>query len=445
MTDRPTIASLAAELATGRTTSVALTEAALARISEPKGEGKRAFLRVDAEAALAQAAASDGLRAHGIVPSPLAGLPVSVKDLLNVAGQPTAAGSVALADAEPAAADAPVVARLRAAGAVIIGRTNMTEFAFSGLGLNPHFGTPGNPFDRERIPGGSSSGAAVSVADGMAAAAVGSDTGGSVRIPAAFCGLVGLKPTQPRVPRDGVLPLSWSLDTIGPLARSVACCAVMDAIMAGEPAAVPEAVPVTGLRLMVPRGYLLDGLDATVAAAFTRALHRLSSAGARIAEERLAAVERVPAANGRGGLAAPEAYAWHRDLLERRGETYDPRVRARLVPGAAVSAADYIETQRAREALIAEADAATQGIDALVLPTVAVVAPRLDELAADQAYARINALVLRNTAAFNFLDRPAASVPCASDGMPVGLMLVGARFGDRRLLAVARAVESLVA
>lgn len=441
----PTLHDLAHALAAGRTTSTALVAQALERIDDPAGEGERTFARVDREAAMTAAAASDSLRAHGIVPSPLAGIPVSVKDLFDIAGQPTPAGSILLRDAPPAAADAAVVARLRAAGAVIVGRTTMTEFAFSGLGLNPHSGTPGNPFDRARIPGGSSSGAAVSVADGMAAAAVGSDTGGSVRIPAAFCGLAGFKPTQARVPRDGAFPLSWTLDTVGPLGRSVACCALMDAVMAGEVLAVSKPVPVDGLRLAVPRCHALDGLDATVAAAFTRALDRLSAAGARVVEIDAAVLDRIPEAGARIGFSAAEAYALHRPWLLTRGDDYDPRVRVRLERAVEATAPDYVDLMRARIALMAEADMLSRPYDALVLPTVAIVAPRFDALIDDADYARINLMALRNTSLFNFLDRPAVSVPAASDGMPVGVMLVGPSSGDRTLLALAQAVEAVIA
>lgn len=440
----PTLNTLARELAAGKTTSTALVTQALERIGDPAGEGARTFTRVDRDAALAAAAASDALRAHGVVPSPLAGIPVSVKDLFDIAGQPTAAGSVLLRDAPPAAADAAVVARLRAAGAVIVGRTTMTEFAFSGLGLNPHTGTPGNPFDRARIPGGSSSGAAVSVADGMAAAAVGSDTGGSVRIPAAFCGLAGFKPTQTRVPRDGAFPLSWTLDTVGPLGLSVACCALIDAVMAGEPPVVPEAMPVAGLRLAVPRCHALDGLDATVAAAFARALERLSAAGARVVEIDGAVFDRIPEANARINFSTAEAYALHRSWLATRGGEYDPRVRVRMERALLATAPDYVDLMGARLSLMAQADALTRPYDAVAMPSVAVVAPRLEELIDDSDYTRINLMALRNTSLFNFLDRPAVSVPAASDGMPVGLMLAGPAGGDRALLSLAQGVEAIV-
>lgn len=440
-----TILSLAQALAAGTTTSEALTVAVLDRIEDTGGEGPRTILRLDRHAALAQARASDLLRRHGVVPSPLAGIPVTVKDLFDVAGEVTTAGSVALADAPPAAADAPVVARLRAGGAVIVGRTNMTEFAFSGLGINPHYGTPGNPFDRTRIPGGSSSGAAVSVADGMAVAAVGSDTGGSVRIPAAFCGLAGFKPTAVRVPREGTVPLSSTLDSVGPLTRTAADTALVDAVMAGEPATVPEPMPLAGLRLVVPRCHLLDGLDDTVADAFAAALERLSAAGARVEERAAPSLDRIPGINARATFAAPEAYAWHRPLLETKGDLYDPRVKVRILTGARISAADYVDLIEARSALMAETARAFADADALLVPTVAVVPPRFADLADDAAYARANAQCLRNTSAFNLLDRPVATVPCCSGGLPVGLSIVGERGQDRRVLAIALSVEPVVA
>ncbi|MET0879894.1 MAG: amidase family protein, partial [Tardiphaga sp.] len=231
---QPTLASLAADLEAGRTTSRKLVEACLAQIADPAGEGQRTFIHVDRDAALAAADAMDGLRKAGAAPSPYAGIPVSIKDLFDIKGQVSRAGSRALEDSAPAESDAPAVARLRAVGFVVIGRTNMVEFAYSGIGTNPHYGTPKSSYKREigHVPGGSSSGAAVSVVDGMAHGALGTDTGGSCRIPAAFNGIVGFKPTQARVPLDGAVPLSFTLDSIGPLARTVECCAIMDAVLA---------------------------------------------------------------------------------------------------------------------------------------------------------------------------------------------------------------------
>src|SRR5581483_6301390 len=229
---------------------------------------------------LTEAEANDRLRAVGVVPSPLAGIPISIKDLLDIRGRVTTAGAPFMADMPPAKADATIVARLRAAGAVIVGRTNMPEFASSSLGLNRGYGTPRNPWERKtgRVPGGSSSGAGISVADGMAVAAIGSDTGGSIRIPSALVGIVGFKPTQRRVPLDGCFPLSTSLDSLGPLGASVACCALVDAILAGQPAEVPNAVPLERLIFAVPRRtYLFDDLDAAVSRAFDRAVSILSA------------------------------------------------------------------------------------------------------------------------------------------------------------------------
>ena len=439
----PTLAALTADLAAGRTSSARLVEEALARIEDPAGEGGRTYRLSYGATARATAAASDAVRATGQAMGPLAGLPISIKDLFDVAGETTLAGSVALVDHPPAAVDAPIVRRLRAAGAVIIGRTNMVEFAYSGLGLNPHYGTPGNPFDRARVPGGSSSGAGTSVAYGMAAAAIGTDTGGSVRIPAAFCGLAGLKPTQRRITRAGAVPLSTSLDSIGPLAASVECCALVDAILAGEDPAPLADLPLAGLRFAVPTGFLLDGLAPVVATAFARALKRLADAGAWIVETPMPVLQRSLDIHRLGGVAAPEAFAWHRDLLGRSGDRYDQRVRSRLEAAAGTSAADYIAALEFRAARIAEFNQATQPFDAVLTPTVAIPPPRQDELTDDADYIRINGQVLRNTTIFNLLDRCALTLPIQAPGeLPVGLMLVGEHGGDRRLLAIGKAVEA---
>ncbi|HWI26703.1 MAG TPA: amidase [Stellaceae bacterium] len=441
----PTVASLAAALASGKTTSRELVEAALDRIADPAGEGRRCFLRVYAENARAAADAQDRLRNAGYVASPLAGLPVSIKDLFDVAGERTLAGSRALDDAPPAAADAPIVARLRAAGAVLVGRTNMTEFAFSGVGINPHYGTPGNPFDRKRIPGGSSSGAPVSITDGMSVVAIGTDTGGSVRIPAAFCGTAGFKPTQRRVPRDGATPLSTTLDSVGPLGRSVACCAVTDAVMAGEPAVAPPAAAIAGMRLGLPRTLVLDDLDAEVAAAFERACSALSRAGARIVELPLAELADYPSINAKGGFSPPEAYAWHERLLARRGQDYDARVRLRIERGRSMSAAEYVTLSRRRGEFIAAVAQRTADLDALIMPTLPLVAPEIAAFEREEEFWRLNGRILRNTAIVNFLDGCALTLPIQRPGSaPVGLMLVGSQNADRRLLALGSAVEAVI-
>ncbi len=446
----PTILQLAADLAVGRTTSRKLTEAALARIEDPKGEGKRAFIKVYSSQALAAAEASDALRKAGIVPSPLAGLPVSIKNLCNVAGETTLAGSKALDDAPPAREDAPVVARLRAAGAVIVGSTNMSEFAFSGVGANPHYGTPGNPADRKRVPGGSSSGAAVSVGDQMAVAALGTDTGGSVRIPSAVCGLVGFKPTARRVPIDGVVPLSTSLDSIGPLANSVECCAIVDCVFAGEflagPIVVPDAVPLAGLRFGIPRQFVMDELDPVVVRAFERACKQLAAKGVKVEQVDLPQLNELPAINAKGGFAASEAYAWHQKLIARRGNHYDPFVHPRIMRGKEMTAADYVDLLGARADLQKRVSAVTSNYDAVISPTCAIAAPTLEEVATPEGFTKKNMLLLRNTTVGNFLDRCAISLPCHAAGeLPVGFMLMGEAMADKRLLGLARSVAPAIA
>ena len=441
-----TIHQLAAELASGKTSSRALVELALARIDDPAGEGVRVFLHAHADAALLQATASDQLRTRGIVPSPLAGIPVSVKDLFDIAGEVTRAGSRVRDDAAPAVADAAVVARLRRAGAIIIGRTNTVEFAFSGLGLNPHYGTPANPWDRAtgRIPGGSSCGAAVSVTDGMAAVGIGSDTGGSVRIPAALCGLTGFKPTARRVPKAGTFPLSTTLDSIGPIAPSVACCAMIDSVLAGHEPQVPMALPLAGLRLGVIQDYVLAGLDATVARAFEQALISLSKAGAHISDVRFAALARLPHINRNGGMVLPEAYAIHRELIAARRAGYDPRVASRVLHGAEVRAADYIEVQNERAAMIAESARIAAPFDAWLMPTVVMVAPAIAPLETDDLlYDQTDYAILRNPSVVNFLDGCALTIPCHEPGSgPVGLSVVGQRGCDRRILAMSLSIEA---
>jgi aspartyl-tRNA(Asn)/glutamyl-tRNA(Gln) amidotransferase subunit A len=442
------LAVLADDLAAGRTTARALAEEALARIDDPAGEGARTMIRAYGNEARAAAEAIDRLRAAGVALSPLAGIPISVKDLFDIAGQPTTAGSALLRDGAKAARDAPAIARLRAAGAVIVGRTNMTEFAYSGLGLNPHYGTPKNPWDRAtgRIPGGSSSGAAISVTDGMAAAAIGSDTGGSIRIPSSLCGLAGFKPTARRVPTEGAWPLSRTLDSIGPLAPTVACCAMVDAALAGEPIGVPSAMPIAGLRLAVPQTLVLDGLEDVVARAFQAALSRLSAAGARIVDVPFPTLGEIPKVNTRGGIYA-EAWAVHRHQIAAAQERYDPRVASRILRVRDMNAADYIDVLVARDRLIAEANAITTPFDAVLLPSTAMVAPPIAPLEADEdLYIRTNILILRNTFCFNFLDRCALSIPMHRPGeAPCGLMVVGEIMGDKRLLAVGQAIEAALA
>ena len=438
------IDELAQALAEGTTTSRTLIEDSLARIADPMGEGKRTFIKVHAEQARAMADATDRLRKANRIPGRYAGIPIALKDLFDIAGEPTPAGSTVLADAPNAETHAPVVSRMLAAGFIPVGRVNMTEFAFSGLGINPHYGTPTSPWDRasKRIPGGSSSGTAVAVADGMAAAGLGTDTGGSCRIPAAFCGIVGYKPTARRVPITGVLPLAPSLDSVGPLAPGVACCAAIDAILAGETPASPVPATLRGLRLAVPDTVVLDNMDNTVSAAFEKALSVLSAAGAHIHTVRFAEFGDLAPVNAKGGFAASEAYAWHRHLIATKGSGYDPRIRVRIARGEHMSAADYIDVLNARTRLIASFNRATLPFDSLLMPTVPIIAPRIAELDNERTYNSLNMLILRNTALGNFFDRCAISLPCHRPGdAPVGLMLMGETMGDARLFSIAAAVE----
>lgn len=400
------------------------------------------FTRLYPEAACAAAEHADAMRSAGVQISPLAGLPVSIKDLVDVAGETTLAGSTVLEGRPPASSDAPVVKRLRIAGAAIVGKTNMTEFAFSGVGLNPHYGTPANPADTEvaRIPGGSSSGAAVSVATGLCVAGIGSDTGGSIRIPAALCGIVGFKPTARRVPTAGAIPLSTTLDTICAMTRSVDDCILVDSIIADNPLLIPD-LPLAGVRLAVPQTLMLDGLDSHVAASFSAALSMLSAAGAKIVDVPFALLAESATMNR---FSAPEAFAWHRKLLEQHEARYDFRVAKRIRMGESMSAADYIDLHRLRREWIARMEEALGPFDSLIMPTVPIVAPPIAELeASEDAFFKVNGQLLRNTSAINLLDGCAVSLPCHAPGtLPVGLMVAGPAMADRKVLAVARAIEA---
>jgi aspartyl-tRNA(Asn)/glutamyl-tRNA(Gln) amidotransferase subunit A len=384
----------------------------------------------------------DALRQAGAEPSAYAGIPVSVKDLFDVRGQVTRAGSRVL-DGPPAERDATAVERWKRAGLVVIGRTNMTEFAFSGLGVNPHYGTPANPWERERrrIPGGSSSGAAVSVADGLAHGALGTDTGGSCRIPAALCGLVGFKPTQSRVPLDGVIPLSPTLDSVGVLGRSVGCCVVLDALLRDEK---PEAPRPLGRppRLAVPRNYLFADVEGDMKATFERAASRLRDGGADVVDIELPELDAVPDMNAGGGFPAAESYAWHSELIAEHAEKYDPRVLARIRRGERLTARDLLVLGRRRTALIDAVQQRVEGFDAIICPTVPIAAPPLADLDEDDEYTRINQLILRNPTVINLIDGCAASVPMHRPGEPpAGLMVAGLAGADSMVLRVATWIE----
>jgi aspartyl-tRNA(Asn)/glutamyl-tRNA(Gln) amidotransferase subunit A len=447
MPNTPTLATLADDLANGRTTARKLVDQCLAKIADTSGEGARAFIHVDAEAAIEAAEAMDRLREVKAAPSPFAGIPISIKDLFDIRGQVTRAGSRALDDSAPAEADAPAVARLRRAGFVVIGRTNMTEFAYSGIGINPHYGTPKGAWQRSagHVPGGSSSGAAVSVVDGMAHGALGTDTGGSCRIPAAYNGIVGYKPTQRRVPLDGAVPLSFTLDSIGPLARTVACCAALDAVLANETYLPLQPRPIKGMRLAVPTTVALDDLDDAVTQAFDRSLETLSRQGALI--ERIEVPEFLDVApmNAKGGFAAAESYAWHRYLIANKGDIYDPRVSVRILRGEALSAADYVDFSQARKSLVTRAATRLAPYDALVMPTTANTPPRIADLADDKDFTKANLASLRNCTLINMIDGCAISLPCHVEGeVPVGLMLAASGGADRRIFELAAGMEEAI-
>ena len=443
-----TVAQLRADLDAGRTSSRELVEQALARIDDRSGEGARAFLKVYTDAARADAAHADRLRKAGVRRSAVDGLPVSLKDLFDVAGDITTAGSKIRSSEPKALHDAPAVARLRAAGAIFVGRTNMVEFAFGGVGLNPHYGTPKNPYDRRtgRVPGGSSSGAAVAQADGMAVMSLGSDTRGSIRGPAALCGVTGWKPTARRVPREGAFPLSFTLDSIGPLANSVACCAAYDAVLAGEPEAPLPRLEAKGLRLLLPRSSALDDLDKDVGAAFDASLRMLSKRGAMLEERPVPQFDRQAEYFKGGGYAGAEAYHIHRAEEARIGE-YDPRVGKRILMARSLTASDYLALGDLRVEFVRQIGALAVGFDAILMPSVPCIAPTIAEAdASDEDYFRWNMRILRNNGLINFLDGCAASLPCHEPGgAPVGLMVCGVGGSDRHTLAVSAAIERALA
>jgi aspartyl-tRNA(Asn)/glutamyl-tRNA(Gln) amidotransferase subunit A len=389
----------------------------------------------------------DRLRKAKAAPTRFAGIPISIKDLFDIKGQVTRAGSHALEDSPPAQADATVVARLRRAGFIVIGRTNMTEFAYSGIGINPHYGTPKSAWQRSvgHVPGGSSSGAAVSIADQMAYGALGTDTGGSCRIPAAFNGIVGFKPTQWRVPLDGGVPLSSTLDSFGPLARSVSCCAILDAVLADEPIVPLHPRPIKGMRLAVPTTIVLDDLDEAVAKTFDRALATLAREGAMIERIEVPEFLDIGVMNSKGGFSAAESYAWHRFLIASKGDVYDPRVAVRILRGEGMSAADYVDLLNARRSMITRIEARIAPYDALVMPTTANTPPRIADLADDKAFTAQNLRALRNPSLINMIDGCSISLPAQREGeVPVGLMLAAAGGSDRRIFELAAGMEGAI-
>ncbi len=446
----PTIAEAAARLRDGRTTAAELLERCLDAIARRDGE-LNAFITVTADDARAAAAQADRERSAGLPLGPLHGIPVSVKDLLDLRGLPTTAASRARAG-HRAAADAPVLAALRRAGAIFVGKCNLHEFAFGTTGADSAFGPTRNPHAPAHVAGGSSGGSAVSVAAGMALASVGTDTGGSIRIPAAACGVVGLKPTFGELACDGVVPLAPTLDHVAPLGLTVGDVAVVYRALAGD--AAPAAAGGGGddgglpaaIRIGLPRRYFLDLLDPTVRAAFEAAVDRLRAGSAELATADIPHAPEIPRTYRHTQLR--EAYAAHAATLAARGGDYSPAVRRRLELGRSVSAADYARAQEIRETLRDEVDAALAGRHALLLPTLAIPAPRLgaEEVTVGERTADVRSITLRLTQLFNLTGHPAVSIPCGTtpDGLPCAAQLVGRRGATGRLLALAARCEDAV-
>ncbi|MBK0090183.1 amidase [Erwinia sp. S59] len=432
------------QLQAGNVSPEAFTELALRAAQDPSKEGDLVFTTRYATQAAQQSTAASARWQTQQAFSAIDGLPVSIKDLFDVQGEPTTAGSHLLLNAEPAAANARVIDRLHHAGAAIVGKTNMTEFAFSGLGINPHYGTPANPWRREdkRIPGGSSSGAAVAVADGMCLGAIGTDTGGSVRIPAALCGLTGFKPTANRINQVGTLPLSASLDSIGVIAHDVRSCWLLDSVIAEQPLALQQ-LELCNARFAIPQTRVLDGLDQDVALAWKHAIAVLEQAGATLIALPLEELDELNSMNARGGITAYEAWQWHQQFALAQPEAYDPQVLVRVQRGSLLTEQDASELHQQRKAWQHRINSALADFDALLMPTVPRIAPTIASLDDAQQYMEVNALMLRNTSVINMLDGCALSLPCHQAGCaPVGLSLASVHGDDARLISWSLAVET---
>lgn len=442
------ITDLAPRLAARVVSSVEVTEACLAVIARRNPE-LNAFITVLADESLAEASLADADITAGRYRGPLHGVPISLKDLINVAGVPTTAASRVRAGAV-AARDAPIVTRLRKVGAVIIGKCNLHEFAFGTTGEESAFGRTLNPADLTRSPGGSSGGSAVSVTTGMAFASVGTDTGGSVRIPAAACGCVGLKPTFAEFPCDGIVPLSRSLDHVGPIARTVGDASLIYHALRGSSLSAAAAgeteIPPASLHLGLLGPYFMDTVDEEVRQQFGEAMRRLRSAGVEVDEVRIPHAAVAPSVYL--NIQLPEASAFHATALERQPQDYLPGVRQRLELGRYVLAEDYVRAQRGRDVLRCEVDAALGGRDALVLPTLPIPPPRFGEptVSIGGKAEPVRALMLRLTQLFNLTGHPAISIPCGTTaaGLPCGLQLAGRINRTEDLLRVARACEEIL-
>ncbi|WOA51917.1 amidase [Dickeya solani] len=431
-------------LLAGMTSPENLTRDALDAITDASGEGKRVFTNVYAERAEMQALQASTRWQQHQPRSPIDGLPVSIKDLFDVAGEVTLAGSHLLVNAAEAKVSASMVQRLEQAGTAIVGKTNMSEFAFTGLGINPHYGTPANPWQREqnRIPGGSSSGAAVAVTDGMCLASVGTDTGGSVRIPAALCGLTGFKPSASRITQTGTLPLAVSLDSIGVIAHDVRSCWLLDSVIANRPITIVER-HLSDAHFAIPQTRVLDGLDQHVSRAWRNALDMLESRGVTLTEIPLKELDELETINARGGITAWEAWQWHKRHVACQPEAYDPQVLTRIKRGSLLNAQDANELYQLRASWKKRVENAVAPFDGMLMPTVPLIAPTIAELDDPARYMQVNMLMLRNPSVINMLDGCAISLPCHQPGdAPVGLMLASTHGNDAALLSWAASIES---
>lgn len=432
------------QLLAGQISPETLTQDALRAIAAEAGEGKRVFTKVYTAAARQQAEQASVRWQQQQPRSAIDGLPISIKDLFDVAGEVTTAGSRLLSSASPAAANASMVDRLQQAGAVIVGKTNMSEFAFTGLGVNPHYGTPANPWQRaqQRIPGGSSSGAAVAVSDGMCLAAVGTDTGGSVRIPAALCGLTGFKPSASRIDQRGTLPLAASLDSIGVIAHDVRSCWLLDSVIADRPLTIDER-NLSEAHFVIPQTRVLADLDEHVSAAWLHALDVLRAQGVKITELPLPELAELDSINARGGITAWEAWQWHQHYAQSQPEAYDPQVLTRINRGSLLNEEDAAELYQLRADWKQRVEQAVAPFDGILMPTVPLIAPTLTELEDPARYMQVNLLMLRNTSVINMLDGCSISLPCHQPGAaPVGLMLSSTHGNDAALLSWAAAIET---
>ncbi|MGI9490382.1 MAG: amidase [Geminicoccaceae bacterium] len=408
------------------------------------------FITITAGRARQEALASRKRHAEGRPLGPLDGVPIAWKDLIDVEGSPTTAASALRRDKEPADTDAPIVANAGAAGLITLGKVNLTEFAYSGIGLNPHFGTPSIPHDpvTPRAPGGSSSGSATAVSRGMVPCAIGSDTGGSVRIPSAFNGLTGYKSSEGRISKEGVVPLSVTLDTIGPLAHSVEDCILLDAALRGLPLALPTASPPEGIRLLVPENVMLDELDPAVAENFLASLEILGRAGFEIDHRRFPQFDKVVEMTKRyGTLIAAEAYVHYRDILEsKQVELIDHRVVTRMMMGKSMTSDDVASIRDGRQRLAAELQSDLDGAF-LAMPTCPHVAPEIAPLEADDdLFHKTNLKTLRNTTIGNVLGTPGIAMPNGTDslGLPTSLLISATADEDDRLLAGALTIQQAI-